>query len=123
MTIEENPSSAREEESSEDDNVKDDTYMPSPQAPIRGRGKALASGSGATEIQEEEEEETFDVEEITPTSYVHMGNPVFRQPLDPNWSAKVSYKGKTDLVREKRKKNPRLVEKKAGLDYRFHTAF
>jgi hypothetical protein len=122
MTIEENPSLAREEESSEDDNVKDDTYMPSPQAPICGRGKGLASGSGATEIQEEEEE-TFDVEEITPTSYVHMGNPVFRQPLNPNWSAKVSYKGKTDLVREKRKKNPRLVEKEVELDYRFHTAF
>jgi hypothetical protein len=52
-----------------------------------------------------------------------MGNPVFRQPLNPDWRAKVSYKGKTDLVREKRKENPRLVEKEAGLDYRFHTAF
>jgi hypothetical protein len=88
MTIEDNLSLAREEESSEDDDVEDDTYMPSPWAPIHGRGKVLASGSGAVEIQEEEEEEeeeeegeeeeTFDVEEITPTSYVHMGNPVFR---------------------------------------------
>jgi hypothetical protein len=36
MTIEDNPSPAREEESSEDDDVEDDTYMTSPQAPIRG---------------------------------------------------------------------------------------
>jgi hypothetical protein len=41
MTIEENPSPAREEESSEDDNVKDDTYMPSPQAPIVAKERAL----------------------------------------------------------------------------------
>jgi hypothetical protein len=33
------------------------------------------------------------------------------------------YKGKTDSVREKRKENPRLVEKEAGIDYIFHTAF
>jgi hypothetical protein len=26
-------------------------------------------------------------------------------------------------VREKRKKNPMLVEKEPGIDYRFHTAF
>jgi hypothetical protein len=29
----------------------------------------------------------------------------------------------TDLVREKRKENLRLVEKDPGIDYRFHTAF
>jgi hypothetical protein len=70
MTIEDNSSLAREEDSSEDDDVEDDTYMPSLRAPICGRGKGLASrsgsGSGAAE------EEAFDVEEITPTSYVHM---------------------------------------------------
>jgi hypothetical protein len=123
MTIEDDPSPASEEESSEDDDVEDDTYMPSPRAPICGRGKGLASCSGAVEIHEEEEEETFDVEEITPTSYVHMENQVFRQPLNPDWRAKVSYKGKTDLVRKKWKENLRLVEKEAGLDYRFHMAF
>jgi hypothetical protein len=30
MTIEDNPNPAREEESLEDDDVEDDTYMPSP---------------------------------------------------------------------------------------------
>jgi hypothetical protein len=63
------------------------------------------------------------VEEISPTYYVHMETPVSRQPLNPDWRAKVSYKGKTDLVREKRKENPRLVEKEVGLDYIFHTSF
>jgi hypothetical protein len=52
-----------------------------------------------------------------------MGTLVFRLPLNPNWREKISYKGKTDLVREKRKENPRLVEKEPGIDYRFHTAF
>jgi hypothetical protein len=91
------------------DDEEEDTYLPSP----RGRGKGLfacASGSGsrAAEIQEEEEEgeeEVFDVEEITATSYMHMGTPIFRQPLNPDWRAKINYKGKTDLVREKRKEN------------------
>jgi hypothetical protein len=31
--------------------------------------------------------------------------------------------GQIDLVREKRKENPRLIEKEVGIDYRFHTAF
>jgi hypothetical protein len=70
------------------------------------------------EKKRRKKKETFDVEEITPTSYAHMGNPIFRQPMNPNWRAKVSYKGKTDLVKEKRNENLR-----AGLDYRFHTAF
>jgi hypothetical protein len=47
MTIEDNPSPTREEESSEDDDVEDDSYMPSPRAPIHGRGKGLASGSSS----------------------------------------------------------------------------
>jgi hypothetical protein len=63
------------------------------------------------------------VEEITPTSYVHMGTPIFRQPLNSNWREQFSYKGKIELVREKRKKNPRHVEKEVGLGYRFHMAF
>jgi hypothetical protein len=137
-----NPGSSN---SSSDDDVEDDTYMPSPRAYPHGKGKSLAStsGSGAARDEEIEEEvegddgdggeevekeeegegETFDVEEITPTSYVDMGNPVFRQPLNPDWRKKVSYKGKTDLVREKMKENLRLIEKEAGLDYRFHMVF
>jgi hypothetical protein len=57
-------------------NDEKETYVPSP----RGRGKVIAgasgSGSRAVEIQEEEEEgeeEIFDVEEINPSSYIHMG--------------------------------------------------
>jgi hypothetical protein len=54
---------------------------------------------------------------------MHMGNLVFRQPLNPDWTTKVSYKGKTYLMREKKKGNLRLVEKEVELDYRFHMAF
>jgi hypothetical protein len=104
---------------------------------------ASASGSGATRDKEEikdeedggnenvgvegdddeEDEEVFDVEEINPTSYIPMRTPVFRLPLNPDWREKISYKGKTDLVREKRKENPMFVEKELDIDYRFHTAF
>jgi hypothetical protein len=52
-----------------------------------------------------------------------MGTLVFRLPLNPDWREKISYRGKTDLVREKRKENPRLVEKEPSIDYRFYTAF
>jgi hypothetical protein len=137
MTIEGEPSAARGEESSKNDDVKDEMYAPSPRARPHGRGKGLASASGSEavrddEIEEEEddndgdngeEEETFDVEEINPTSYIHMGTPIFWLPMNPDWREKISYKGKIDLVREKRKKNLRLVEKESGIDYRFHTIF
>jgi hypothetical protein len=46
-----------------------------------------------------------------------------RLPLNPDWREKISCMGKIDLVREKRKENPRLVGKERGIDYRFHTAF
>jgi hypothetical protein len=101
----------------------------------------LASASGSGEVREEEieeeddgndgaegdndeeDEEIFDVEEINSTSYIHMRTPIFRLPLNPDWREKISYKGKTDLVRGKRKENSRLVEKEPVIDYRFHTAF
>jgi hypothetical protein len=51
-----------------------------------------------------------------------MGTPIFRQPLNPDFRAKVSYKGKTEIVREKRKENPRL-QTRGATDYRFHTFF
>jgi hypothetical protein len=57
----------------------------------------------------EEEEETFDVEEINPISYTHMETLIFQLPVNLDWREKISYKGKTDLVREKRKENLRLV--------------
>jgi hypothetical protein len=129
--------------SSKDDHVEDDSYIPSPLAHPHEKGLASASGSGAArdeeEIEEEEDggngndgakgvddeedEEVFDVEEINPTSYIHMGTLDFWLPLNPDWREKISYNGKTDLLREKRKENPRLVEKEPGVDYRFHTAF
>jgi hypothetical protein len=65
----------------------------------------------------------FDVEEIAPSSYMHMGTPIFRQPQNLDWREKVSYKGKTELVRNRRKENPWLVEKEVNIDYRFHTTF
>jgi hypothetical protein len=72
MAIEGEPSAAREEASSEDADVEDETYVPSPRAQPHGRGMGIASGrgggSGAAEIEEEgggdegeEEEEIFDV--------------------------------------------------------------
>jgi hypothetical protein len=54
MTIEGDPSPAREEESSEDDDVEDDTNVPSPRAPIHGRGKGLASASDSGAARDEE---------------------------------------------------------------------
>jgi hypothetical protein len=142
MTINGNPNPSANS-SSEDDDVEDDTYMPSPRAHPHGKGLASASSSGAVrdeeEIEEEEgggngndgaegdddeeNEDVFDVEEINPTSYIHMGTPIFWLPLNPNWREKISYKGKTDLVRKKRKENTRLVEKEPGVDCRFHMAF
>jgi hypothetical protein len=142
MTISGDPNPSANS-SSEDDDVEDDTYMPSPQAHPHGKGLASASSSGTArdeeEIKEEEDggngidgaegdddeedEEVFDIEEINPSSYIHMGTPVFWLPLNPDWREKISYKGKTDLVREKRKENPRLVEKESGIDYRFHMTF
>jgi hypothetical protein len=52
-----------------------------------------------------------------------MGTPVFRLPLNLHWREKIRYKGKTNLVRKKRKENSRLVEKELDVDYRFHMAF
>jgi hypothetical protein len=119
-----------------DDDAENETYLPSPRTRPHGKGLASASGSEAArdeeieeEIEEEgdaddeEEEETFEVEEINPTSYIHMGTPIFWLTLNPDWMEKISYKGKIDLVREKRKENPRLVEKETIIDYRFHTVF
>jgi hypothetical protein len=95
MTIEGEPSVGRREESSENDDVEDETYVPCPGAHPRGRGNDLAnaSGSGAArdgEIEEEDdgvegevEEEVFDVEEINPRNYVDMGPLMFRVPSNP----------------------------------------
>jgi hypothetical protein len=95
-----------------------------------------ASGSGAViddEIDEEaeegadgddgeEEEETFDVEEINPHNYVDMRPLMFRAPINPTWRVKVSYKGKTESVRE----NRRILahtQPRDDYDYRFHSLF
>jgi hypothetical protein len=91
--------------------------VPSPRAHPHGKWLASASGSGAgrgDEIEEEagegangddgeEEEEVFDVEEINPPNYVDMGPLVFKASTNPTWRVKVSYKGKTESVRENRR--------------------
>jgi hypothetical protein len=43
---------------------------------------------GAKGDDDEKDEEIFDIEEINPTSYIHMGTPTFRLPLNPNWREK-----------------------------------
>jgi hypothetical protein len=74
-----------------DGNVEDETYVPSPRAPPHGKGKGLACASGSQSVRDEvesedesknggeeasaDEEEIFDVEEIIPQAYVHMGTP------------------------------------------------
>jgi hypothetical protein len=74
MSIEGDPNPAREEECSEDDDVEDETY-----------GSGVARDKEIEEEVEEddgddgeEEEEIFNVEEINPPNYVHMGTPIFR---------------------------------------------
>jgi hypothetical protein len=78
---------------------------------------------GGGDDDDEGEEETYVVDEINPSSYIHMGTPTFRIPLNLDWREKINYKGKTDLVREKRKENLMLVEKEPVIGYRFHTTF
>jgi hypothetical protein len=114
MTISGDPNLNNSSSSSNDD-IEDDTYMPSPWAHPHGKGLASPSGSGAArddEIEEEaeegpdgddgeEEEEVFDVEEINPPNYVDMGPLVFRACTNPTWRVNVSYKGKIESVGEK----------------------
>jgi hypothetical protein len=97
---------------------------------------ASASGSGAgrdDEIEEEaeegangddgeEEEEVFDVKEINPPNYVDMGPLLLRAPTNPLWRVKVSYKGKTESMRENRRILARTQPQDA-YDYRFHSLF
>jgi hypothetical protein len=135
MTISGDPNSDNSSSSSDDD-IEDDTYVPSPQAQLHGKGLASASGSGVgrdNEIEEEaeegadgddgeEEEEVFDVEEINPPTYVDMGPLVLRTPTNPSWRVKVSYKGKTESVRENRRILAHTQPQDA-YDYRFHSLF
>jgi hypothetical protein len=79
-----------------DNDIKDDTYVPSTRARPHGKGLASASGSRAArddKIEEEaeegadgddgeEEKEVFNMEEINPPNYVDMGPLVFRAPTN-----------------------------------------
>jgi hypothetical protein len=120
--------------SSSDDNIEDDTYVPSPRARPQGKGLASASDSEAArddEIEEEteegadgddgEEEDVFDVEEIPP-NYVDMWHLVFRARTNPTWRVKVSYKGKTESVSENRRILTHTQPWDA-YDYIFHSLF
>jgi hypothetical protein len=130
MTIGDDPDP--NDNSSSDEDVKDETNVPSPRAHPHGKGLASASGSGATrdeEIEEEddgdegeEDEEIFDVEEINPPSYVDIGPLDFRAPMKPIWRVRVSYKGKTESVKE----NTMIfacTQPRDAYDYRFHSLF
>jgi hypothetical protein len=122
--------------SSSNDDIEDDTYVPSPRARPHGKGLVSASGSGAgrdDEIEKEaeegadgddgeEEEDVFDVEEINPPNYVDMGPLVFKAPTNPTWRVKVSYKGKTESVRENRRILAR-TQPRDVYNYRFHSLF
>jgi hypothetical protein len=97
---------------------------------------ASASGSGAgrdDEIEEEaeegvdgdegeEEEEVFDVEEINPPNYDDMRPLMLRAPTNPSWRVEVSYKSKTESVRENRRILAHTQPRDA-YDYRFHSLF
>jgi hypothetical protein len=72
---------------------EDDTYMPSPRTRPHGKRLTSASSSGAMRDEEEIEEkedggngndgaEGDDDEEINPSSYIHMGAPIFLLPLN-----------------------------------------
>jgi hypothetical protein len=135
MTISGDPNPDNSSSSSDDD-IGDDRYVPSPWACPRGKGLASASGSGAARDDEigeeakegadggdgEEEEEVFDVEEINPPNYVDMWPLVFRASTNPTWRVKVSYKGKTESVRENRRILAHTQPQDA-YDYRFHSLF
>jgi hypothetical protein len=56
---------------------------------------------GADGDNGEEEEEVFDVKEINPPNYGDMRPLVFSAHTNPTWRVKVSYKDKTESVREK----------------------
>jgi hypothetical protein len=130
MTIGDDPDP--NDNSSSDEDVEDETYVPSPQARPHGKELASASGSGATrneEIEEEDDddegeddEEIFNVEEIYHPSYVDIGPLDFRAPTNPTGRVRVSYKGKTDSVRENRRILTRTQHRDA-YDYRFHSLF
>jgi hypothetical protein len=135
MTISGDPNPDNSSSSSDDD-IEDGTYVPSPLARPHGKGLASASGSGVgrdDEIEEEaeegadgdegeEEEEVFDVEEINPPNYADMGPLVLRAPTNPSWRVKVSYKGKTESLRENRGILV-LTQPRDACDYTFHSLF
>jgi hypothetical protein len=112
MTISGDPNPDNSSSSSHD-NIEDDTDVPSPRARLHGKGaSASGSGMGRDDVIEEEAEEgadgeekekVFDVEEINPPNYVDMGPLVLTAPTNPSWRVKVSYKGKTESVRENRR--------------------
>jgi hypothetical protein len=122
--------------SSLDDDIEDDTYVPPPRAQPHGKGLASANGSGVRKDDEiekeaeegaagdggEEEGEVFDVKEINPHNYIDMWPLVFRAPTNPSRRVKVSYKGKTESVRENRRILAR-TQPQDTYDYIFHSLF
>jgi hypothetical protein len=62
------------------------------------------------------------VEEINPPNYVDIGPLVFMATTNPTWRVKISYKGKTESVRENRRIFAHTQPRDA-YDYRFHFLF
>jgi hypothetical protein len=105
MTISDDPNPDNSSSSSDDD-IEDDTYVPSPRALPHRKGLASASGSGVgrdNEIEKEDEEGTDCDDGEEEEEVFDLGPLVFRAPINPTWRVKVSYKGKTESVRENRK--------------------
>ena len=104
------------------DDDEEETYVP-PRKSLKGKEVASSAGEAAAES---DDEETFDGEAAGVASGgaggMQFGRLLMHAPNNPPWRAKVSYKGKTDLVREIRTKDPRPLPKEAT-DYRFHTYF
>jgi hypothetical protein len=59
---------------------------------------------------------------IIPQSYVDMRALSLRVPQNPTWREKVSYKGKTERLRDMMKQNQRLLPWDS-YDYKFYTRF
>jgi hypothetical protein len=59
---------------------------------------------------------------MNPPNYVDMGPLVLRAPTNPSWRVKISYKSKSESVRENRRIIAR-TQPRDTYDYRFHSLF
>lgn len=94
-----------ETNSSDDD--EEEEYLP-PVAPrMSHRQSGSRTGAESSRTAYEPEPEEFDVDEIDVHGGIDYGVLRMQAPTNLRWRNRVSYKGKTELVRELRIKNPR----------------